>query len=158
MKKFYVLLCIVIFTACSSEENIIYQGVDKTNFLSLAIITETAVSYEFCNGIVIDNCTVNLLNDDVTYAYGFDVTCSSPNTTYFNTADTVRSLFPDETKKDGLNTTVTRYNRFLSDDATYKFIQFSAISIPNNDNKIYISLNNMCYQWDFSLSPYKFIK
>ena len=30
--------------------------------------------------------------------------------------------------------------------------------VPDYNNKIYLSLNNMCYEWDFTSSPYKFIK
>lgn len=158
MKKFYVLLCIVIFTACSSEENIINKGVDKAEFLQKSQITEKAVSPDLCDNVVQDLCSVTLLNDITAFAYGFTISCSYPNFAYFSTVDAINDFYPYETSKDGFNTTEIRYDRFISDDPTFKFIQFSTISIHDYNNKMYLNLNNMCYEWDFSLSPYKFIK
>lgn len=158
MKKISIFIALIIFTACSNEATIINKGVDKKDFLKKANIIENAVSYEFCNGNIADNCTVNLLNDDTSYAYGFNISCTNPNAAYFNTQNAIQDFYPIETQKDGFNTIEIRYNRFLSDDITFEFIQFSAIAVPEYNNKLYLSLNNMCYEWDFSSSPYKFIK
>lgn len=159
MKKSFILFSLLfLISACSSEINIINKGVDKNEFLAKAQITESPVGFEMCNNLVQDKCSVTLLNEDTAFAYGFTLNCAYPTYAYFSTSDAVNDFYPYETIKDGFETTEIRYDRFISDDPTYDFIQFSTVSIPDYNNKIYVNLNNMCYEWDFTNSPYKFIK
>lgn len=159
MKKIFVLFTFLfLLSACSNEIKVINKGVDKDEFLAKAQIKENPVGFEMCNSLVQDKCSFTLLNEDNAFAYGFTLECAYPTYTYFSTSDAINDFYPYETIKDGFETTEIRYDRFLSDDPTYEFIQFSTVSIQDYDNKVYVNLNNMCYEWDFSASPYKFIK
>lgn len=159
MKKIFVLFTFLfLISACSNEINVINKGVDKDEFLTKAQIVEKPVSIDMCNNIVQDKCSVTLLNEYTAFAYGFILDCTYPTYTYFSTADAINDFYPYETIKDGFETTEIRYDRFLSNDPTYDFIHFNNVSIQDYSNKLYVNLNNMCYEWDFSSSPYKFIK
>lgn len=159
MKKIYILFTFIfLLSACGMEEKVINKGVDKNEFLKKANIKETIVASDKCIDIIQSECSYTILNDNTSYGYGFTLTCSYPNTVFFSTEDAINDFYPNEVIKDNLQTTRIKYDRFLSDDITYKYLHFNTVSIYDYDNKVYLNINNACYQWDFANSPYKFIK
>ncbi len=159
MKKLYILFVFMfLLSACGMDEKVINKGVDKTEFLKKANIKETMVSSDKCNSIMQDKCSYTILNDNTSFGYGFTLNCSNPTPVFFSTEDAINDFYPNEVIKDNFETTRIKYDRFLSDDITYKYLTFNMVSIHDYDNKVYLNINNLCYQWDFANSPYKFIK
>ena len=167
MKKIMLLSLLSLFIMiiagcadCTHERDYDYVGVTFNDFMSKSGITYE--SSNECSSALLENtsCTA-VLNNTNKYGIkqGFVITCGNKR---FNLQETIHTLFPQEAYKDDKFESCEDYYvyDFIADRHRSEYPEaITSVKVNSTDPNIwYVSIDNICNQWNVSGTPYDMSK